>query len=246
MSKLKIHDNGQWELDGLEKMSYTDRTGRRPNTNYFNYFSSKKPINDEIITSTTKVKGNNGETLYHHVLTSKRDADHINRGELPDQYDVHHILSKHKDFDKLKKEDGVAGAMTHVTKNSTFPTAQGTYTGNNLATILGIGVADNAQGQGYGEQLFHNIIHHHGTVIGDYQYSAAGRGLRDKVSQNPAYNYIPDTDQSFDEATEHAATRCVFSLKDANKVGKIPESSVAIQSKNASSKAIKPKKINKR
>ena len=246
MSKLKIDSNGQWELDGLEKMSYTHYAGPISDSAYFNYVTSNKPIDREVITSTTKVKGKNGDTLYHHTLIDKRTLDQINKGESPERHDVHHILSKHKDFATLKKEGGIAAGMTDVRKNLTVPTAKGTYTGNNVATILGIRVADNAQGQGHGEHLFHNIIHHHGTLVGDYQYSAVGRGLRDKVSQNPAYNYIPDTDQSFDEATEKAATRCVFSLKDANKVGKIPESSVAIQSKNASSKAIKPKKISKR
>jgi hypothetical protein len=246
MSNLKVDDNGQWELDGLEKMSYTHHSGPMSNTTYFNYVTSKKPINEEAIASTTKVKSKNGETLYHHTLIDKKTLDHINKGNTPERYDVHHILSKHKDFGALKKEGGIAAGMADVRKSSSVPTAEGTYTGSNLAILLGIGVADKAQGQGHGEHLLHNMIHHHGTLVGDYQYSDIGKKLVDKVSQHSAYNYVPDTDQSFGEATEKAATRCVFSLKDPSKKGKIPESSIAIPSKNVSSKAVKTKNISKR
>ena len=210
---INLNKNGQWKLEGLEKMAYyqgRDKNKDKMNiqTRQFEYMTSHYPHQDGKHESSTATKGKNGEQLYHHIFTL---------GEAR-----HHILSEHKDISK----EGVAGGWSELNskKGVSVDTAEGEKDIKDSAAIMGIGVNNESnKGKGYGKQMFHNIAHYHGNLIGDYAYTTEGEALTDSVAKHKAYNHIDDTkDQSYKEA-KAGATRRVFEVKDKKTVGKIPE-----------------------
>jgi GNAT superfamily N-acetyltransferase len=165
------------------------------------------PYDYEDHHSTTPVKSKDGDQLYHHVFTHKND--------------VRHVLSEHKDPSK----PGVAAGLAVHHEGVTVNTAEGKKTVDSGGVVEGIKVHDEKhRGKGYGSQLFHNMIHHHGTIIGDKQYSGEGEALTNKMANHDAYDHVADTKQSIEDShDEDKVTRRIFSVKDKKAVGKIPK-----------------------
>lgn len=199
----------------LEKMAYYDKQPIAEGNQFFEFVTNHQPHDNEKLHSSTQVTGKNGEKLYHHIFVNKNtDISKDN------QYDVHHILSSNKD----PRQPGVAAGLAVHYNNVNVNTATGIKNVPSGGVIDGIRVADvNNRGKGYGPQIFHNMAHHHGALIGDKDYSSEGESLVNKMSKHPAYDFTPDTQQPIEEAHDPTkGTRSIFSLKDVSKTGKIP------------------------
>lgn len=213
--KKAITNNDQWQIESLEKMAHYNRGPIGEGNPFFEYVAHDQPHDYEKLHSSTPVKGKGGEQLYHHIFIHKNTDP-----SKDDKYDVHHVLSQHKD----PRKPGVAGGLTVYYKNVDVSTKDGRKNVKNGGVVEGIRVTDDAhRGKGYGQQMFHNMVHHHGTLIGDKHYSGQGEALVNKMAIHPAYDHIGDTKQSLkDSDDENKVTRRVFSLKNKANVGKIP------------------------
>ena len=102
--------------------------------------------------------------MYHHVFADRS-------GDV-----TRHTLSEHAD---PKKE-----AVSNVYGS----TVEGDW------RLSAAKVHDDHVGHGYTGKLLHEVIKHHGTVIGDSQESKAGHALMQSVGKDPRYEfYNPET-----------------------------------------------------
>lgn len=213
----KNQNNEQWniESESLEKMSFRSKEGIRPGNYMFEYLTHNEPHEHEQLHSTTPVTSKHGEQLYHHIFVDKK-VDHTKDSD----YDVHHVLSRHED----PRKPGVAAALTGQHSNVNVNTAEGKKHVKEGGVLYGIRVAgDENKGKGYGPHLFHNLIHHHGSLIGDVEYSPEGIALSDKAAKHPKIHFVNDTAQSHEDAKHPTkGTRRIHSLKDQSQAGKIP------------------------
>lgn len=223
MEKIKLHTNGQWEL---EKSYYPARVKKRlldagkdtdmrshADPVHMQRVVPDVPFNYEKHVSTTPVIGKNGEKLFHHIYQSEYGDD--------DSRDVRHVLSRSEDPSK----PGVAGQLVEQRKNGTYDTAEGAKHLGPHAVSHGIRLINEDENgkNGYGSQLFHNVIHHHGTLVGDYSYSEDGEKLSDHMTkQNKYYKYTPDKEEETAAKAKTGGTRRIFELKDKSKQGLIP------------------------
>ena len=222
MEKLKLSKNGQWQLEKAyfpRREIAKDPIKNADRSDAANIVHLMKLIPEELNAyekhkSTTPVTGKNGEKLWHHTYISDFGDDHSGR-------DVQHRLSRHKD----PKMPGVAGMLVAQKQKGDYNTAEGRKKLGLHAELLGARTFDeNDRAKGYGSQLYHNVIHHHGVLVGDYGYGAEGEYLRNHmIKQKEHYNFIDCKEEpTVGAAKSVGGTRDIFSLKDQSKLGAIP------------------------
>jgi hypothetical protein len=106
---MKINKNGQWELEGLEKMAYYSKTGVDADNDYFNYITHNQPHGNEKHESTTPVKSKDGKLVGDHSY-SPTGAALTDKMSQHDAY--HHTADTKQSLADAKSEKGTRQVFT--------------------------------------------------------------------------------------------------------------------------------------